>query len=420
MTAPATPAGRAGRDTELLRQLGLPPSAGPEDLDSLHAAVSEYLAAAPGPIHGWAHAQAAALDAAYLQLTDPAGLEGSTLMGPSSQPAVAPGEPATPPARRDTPAPAPAPAAPDPAAAHGAAKAAVSKPAASKPAAAKPSADGDRLDEDELDDLYASVTPSAHRDMRADAGHARSSKTAPAAAADPAAATRRGFLAGPWKKVAVGALTVAAVAAIAFTGYTLGGGGTPQVPAASADTGLTLNEEKVAQLMQKLQADPRDTATLLSLADEYYQAQQYAASGDWLDKLLAIDPKDINALLARGAVSFNLGDLPTAEATWKRVVSLDPKNIEAHYDLGFLYLNQTPADMAAVKDEWTQVVTLGPGTQLAQTVQSHLDSFAAASMLPASAAPGAAGASPAASPAASPSPAPATSALPSGSAGTQP
>jgi tetratricopeptide (TPR) repeat protein len=402
MTAPATPAGRAGRDTELLRQLGLPPSAGPEDVDSLHAAVSEYLAAAPGPIHGWAHAQAAALDAAYLQLTDPAGLEGSTLKGPSRQPAVAPGEPATPPARRDTPAQAPVRAA---------------APIAAQPAATQPHADGDRLDEDELDDLYASVTPSAHRDMLPDAGHARPSKTAPAAAADPVASARRGFLAGPWKKVAIGAVTVAAVAAIAFAGYTFGGGGTAQVPAASADTGLTLNEEKVAQLMQKLQADPKDTATLLLLADEYYQAQQYAASGEWLDKLLAIDPKDINALLARGAVSFNLGDLPAAEATWKSVVALDPKNVEAHYDLGFLYLNQTPADMAAVKDEWTKVVALGPGTQLAQTVQSHLDSFAAASMLPASAAPGA---SRVASPAASPSPAPSTSALPTGSAGTLP
>ena len=118
-------------------------------------------------------------------------------------------------------------------------------------------------------------------------------------------------------------------------------------------------------------------------------------------------------------MSFNLGDLAAAETTWKQVVGLDPKNVEAHYDLGFLYLNQTPADMARVQSEWTQVVELGPGTQLAQTVQSHLDSFAAASMLPASPAPGG---SPAASPATSPAASPAASPAPAASAaaGVQP
>src|SRR3954468_23956811 len=103
MTAPALHGkGAARSEKELLAQLGLPPSASPEDVDELHLAVSQYLSAAPEPIRAWAHAQAASLDIAYLTLTDPAGLQGSTLRSPDGLPAVVPGGPATPPARRDT------------------------------------------------------------------------------------------------------------------------------------------------------------------------------------------------------------------------------------------------------------------------------------------------------------------------------
>ncbi len=113
MTGPGLPAaGSAAAENELLARLGLPKSASPEDLDNLHQAASQYLASAPPELRGWAHAQAASLDEAYLQLTDPVGLQGSALRSPARPPAVVPGGPATPPARRGSaPAADPIPAA---------------------------------------------------------------------------------------------------------------------------------------------------------------------------------------------------------------------------------------------------------------------------------------------------------------------
>ena len=134
--------------------------------------------------------------------------------------------------------------------------------------------------------------------------------------------------------------------------------------------------------MTKYETNPGDTATLLSLANAYYAGSDYSSAGTWLDKLLAIDPRNVDALLARGAVSFNLGDLAAAQASWNEVIGIDAKNVEAHYDLGFLYLNQATPDWAGVQREWDLVVQLAPGTQLAETVQRHLDELAASSMLP--------------------------------------
>ena len=389
MSAPGLPAtGRAAAENELLAELGLPPSASPEDVDRVHAAVSDYLASAPSAVRGWAHAQSAALDAAYLHLTDPVGFGGSALRSPTRPPRVEPGGPATPPARRD---PLPEVA---------------------------PDVDDDTSDSDGFEALYASVTPSAHSDMGPDRKRAARNLELQGSAALAAPAADGGI----WKKLFLGGVAIAAAAAMLVIGINLGGGGAPgDAPGSSAvaqASAPAIDEAKVADLMAKLQANPNDTATLLALANEFYAGEAYDTAATWLDKVLALEPENIDALLARGAVSFNLGDLASAETTWNKVVAIDPKNVEVHYDLGFMYLNLATPDLAGVQREWNTVIELDPSSQLAQTVRSHLDSLAASSMLPAAS--GAASPGPTGSAAASPDVSVVASPASSASASTQP
>jgi len=420
MTRPGLRAsGKAGEDSELLAQLGLPTSASPEDVDELHQAVSQYLTTAPSEIRGWARAQVAALDEAYLHLTDPVGFGGSALRSPARPPAVVLGGPATPPARRG------------------------SVPAVDM--SPEPEIEGwpDEIDGDvdeidgepdaeDLAALYAMVTPSVHADMIPDARRPERAAPATVRVAAPVVRRRhRGAAAAPmaipaqagpnpWKRLFLGTVGIVAVAVIGYGVINFVGGtgsdngaiaqATPQ-PVATAPA---VDTAKIADLMAKLQANPNDTEALLALADEYYAGQQFAEAGTFLDKLLAFEPEHIQALLARGATYFNLTDLVNAEKTWQKVVAIDPKNVEVHYDLGFLYLNQVTPDWAGVQREWNLVIELDPTSDLAKTVQSHLDSLASSSMLPdgsptasapASAAPSAAAsASSDASPAASTTP----------------
>jgi cytochrome c-type biogenesis protein len=126
------------------------------------------------------------------------------------------------------------------------------------------------------------------------------------------------------------------VVGIAFAGYALGGGGQTPAPtdvAQASPTAPVIDEAKVAGLMEQLQANPNDTAVLLALADEFYAGGQYETAATWLDKLLAIDPEHVDGLLARGAVSFNLGDSAAAATAWNKVLALEPDNQEAHFDL---------------------------------------------------------------------------------------
>ncbi len=399
------PKGQAAAETELLAQLGLPASASPEDVDQLHQAVSDYLSSAPPEIRGWARAQVAAIDAAYIHLTDPAGLEGSALRSPASPPVVVPGGPATPPARRG----------PDSEATPVASEEAVRADTGADPGATDPQGEPDAED---LAALYAMVTPSAHDDMKPDVKRAKAAPAPPpglATDAAPSAVTPAQTGPNMWKRIVIGGVGIAAVVAIAFGANAIVNG-TPadanpgtEGAAQASPTPPAIDEAKVADLMAKFQADPNDAVTLLALADEFYAGGEYETSGTWLDRLLALKPDDIQGLLARGAVYFNLNDLPNAEATWKKVAVLEPDNVEVHYDLGFLYLNQAEPDWTGVQAEWLQVIELDPGSQLAQTVRSHLDSLAQNSLVPDL--PDASGTAPSAAPAASPSASPAANVL---------
>jgi cytochrome c-type biogenesis protein CcmH/NrfG len=228
--------------------------------------------------------------------------------------------------------------------------------------------------------------------------------------------------------LASGGLVVAVLAVVVTLAIVSLGGtnGTAAGPTASAaaSSGTGIDMAQVNSLMQKISANPNDTASYQQLGDIYYGAADYTDAATFYDKILAIDPNNLQALLARGAVYYNLGDGANAKTTWDKVVSIDAKNVEAHYDLGFLALNQTPPDYASVQSEWQQVIALDPGSDVATTVQQHLDAMVKASMIPAPSASGAATASgspaasggPAASAAASPAPSAQPSAIASPSA----
>jgi cytochrome c-type biogenesis protein CcmH/NrfG len=178
------------------------------------------------------------------------------------------------------------------------------------------------------------------------------------------------------------------LAAVVLGVYRWGGGssipGAPEAAAAqptataaatSDDATQPLDKAKVADLMKKIAANPKDTKSLLALGDAYFASADYKTAALWERKVLAIDPKNQSAMLALGAALFNSGDAPAAEKEWLATAKLYPDNAEVHYDLGFLYLSQTPPNTAKVKVEWQKVIDIDPTTNVAKTVATHLKTF---------------------------------------------
>jgi len=148
--------------------------------------------------------------------------------------------------------------------------------------------------------------------------------------------------------------------------------GTPTSTASS--TTATIDQAQVAALMQKIAADPKDVVSLQALGDQYFQGGDYKTAASWETKVLALDPTNQTALLALGAAQFNQGNSADAKATWLKAEKLYPNVAEVHYDLGFLYMSQQPADTAKMRAEWQKVVDIDPNSDLAKTVATHLSS----------------------------------------------
>ena len=149
--------------------------------------------------------------------------------------------------------------------------------------------------------------------------------------------------------------------------------GTPTNGATTASSGPTaapLDQAKVGALMQKITANPKDVASLAALGDLYFASSDFKNAAAFEQKILDVDPKNEKALIAVGAAQFNQGNKAEAKKQWLIAAGLYPKNVEVHYDLGFYYMSEKPADTVNMKLEWGKVVAIDPNSALAKQVQT--------------------------------------------------
>lgn len=152
-------------------------------------------------------------------------------------------------------------------------------------------------------------------------------------------------------------------------------------PSASATSSTGVDEAQIAAYMATLSANPNDTVTLWNLGNTYLDASDYTNALTWYEKLTVASPNDPNAWIAAGAAAYNRwqvagssmtdrADLDLSFARWTQASKVDPKNAEAHLNLGYWYSAQKPAQDAESKAEWETAVTLSPKSQIA--LQAHL------------------------------------------------
>jgi tetratricopeptide (TPR) repeat protein len=307
-------------ERELLARLGLSMDANTQDLERAHDELIDFLELAPHELRGWAERQVALADEAYVLLSDPT----RSLAGVSIEtlPGLAP---------------------------------------AANRAAQPVGPDAGPIGHDPATD------PAARPAL-------------PVAAGDQGGRSQL-------RRVLLAAGGVVAALTVVFAVYATGAPAVPGVtgtPVPEASGAAEVDTAQVGALMQNIQADPTDVASLQALADVYFQASDYTTAAEWETKVLALEPKNITALLGLGAATFNEGNAVEAEKHWRAVLDLDPLNLEAHYDLGFMYFSQNPPDIEQTTAEWNSVIEIAPDSDIARTVATHLETLQswAASSLP--------------------------------------
>lgn len=110
-----------------------------------------------------------------------------------------------------------------------------------------------------------------------------------------------------------------------------------------------------------------DAATVLLQKGNVPEAMKIVADLD----LAAITDSD--ALYNLGALFYNAKEIEAAIKYWERTIALNPKNVDAHLQLGFAYFAQNQVDKA--KQEFQKVIELDPGSENAKAAQEMMDSM---------------------------------------------
>jgi cytochrome c-type biogenesis protein CcmH/NrfG len=142
----------------------------------------------------------------------------------------------------------------------------------------------------------------------------------------------------------------------------------PQMPSA-ADM-KRMADKQVAPLLEQLQKNPKDADLLAKIAHSYMAAQQFQSARQYFEESVAVKPK-ADVLNELAFVYVKLGDLDKGVATLNQARSLDPKNTNVLYNLGFFEW-KGKADPKAAIDAWQAFLKADPKNPKREQVEQMM------------------------------------------------
>lgn len=116
--------------------------------------------------------------------------------------------------------------------------------------------------------------------------------------------------------------------------------------------------EAVAELERLHKTDRTDRDLRTRLVAAYLVANRLSDALALLDDAVKRNPRDLQALLQRGALLVRQGKWLEAEQDLAKVLRLDPESAEAHFHLAFVRRGQ--GEQATAKQELTEALRLNP------------------------------------------------------------
>lgn len=92
-----------------------------------------------------------------------------------------------------------------------------------------------------------------------------------------------------------------------------------------------------------------------------------------LEQLVKDQPDNVDALLEMGTLAYKLGDADMARNSWLEVTRINPQQIEAWSNLGFIYLAVDPPDLEAARAALETALELDPESEMADGIRYQLD-----------------------------------------------
>jgi len=92
-----------------------------------------------------------------------------------------------------------------------------------------------------------------------------------------------------------------------------------------------------------------------------------------LEQVVKDEPDNIDALLEIGTLAYKLGDVDYAQERWLEVTRINPEQIEAWSNLGFVYLTIDPPNIEAARAALETALELDPESNMAEGIRYQLE-----------------------------------------------
>jgi tetratricopeptide (TPR) repeat protein len=165
--------------------------------------------------------------------------------------------------------------------------------------------------------------------------------------------------------------TIAGVSAPGATAAQPGGPNVPQPPTMSPAQLKPLADKQAEPLLQKLKANPKDTAALTDLGNVYFDAQDFARAIGYYEKVLKLAPKNVTVRTDMAIAIFSLQDADGALSEMDTALQIAPNNANALFNRGMMRW-QGKMDMKGAVADWQHLLRVDPNYEQADKVKMFI------------------------------------------------
>jgi cytochrome c-type biogenesis protein CcmH/NrfG len=183
--------------------------------------------------------------------------------------------------------------------------------------------------------------------------------------------------ASAWQPALVYGMAAACLALGLLVGYLVRGSGSPQLaaanpapsPAAVESIGQhptrTLEQMKqmadkqARPLLEQLKTDQNNKDVLMHVAYLYKSAHQFKEAGDYFEKALQLDPKNVAARTEMASCLYYNGDVDGALSQLQQALKYDPKDANSLFNLGVVKW-KGKNDPAGAIAAWQRLLATNP------------------------------------------------------------
>ncbi len=126
------------------------------------------------------------------------------------------------------------------------------------------------------------------------------------------------------------------------------------------------------QLTTQAEQNPKDPGAALKVANYLYDQRQYDKSIEWYQRVLALDPKNVNARTDMGTAYFYTGRAQDALQEYRQSLQIDPKHEPTLLNTIIVNLEGTH-DVAAAQVAWEQLRKVNPNNPQLASMKEKID-----------------------------------------------